>query len=105
MEAKKAELGTPPAIDFWNDREEETAKEEADDYLKNKSAYTTIAVPLNLNGKGLKEAITYDHHVKIFKGGTAEEYCYLPYPSTSDLLTRYKTVLGNYYETKVNWND
>ncbi len=46
MDAKKAELGIPPAVDFWSPvKKEEDSKE----YDKNKDHYVSIDIPLGIS--------------------------------------------------------
>ena len=73
MELKKAELGVPPAIDFWKPM---VTKADEDDIKKKKDTFTTITIPLQLDGDSTANVPSYERHVKIFKEGTAEEYCH-----------------------------
>ena len=76
MESKKAELGVPPAIDFWTSMSK-TDKEEAEEAAEvkyKKNLFTTISVPLAVDSS-TKDKHTYERYVKTFKGGTAEEFC------------------------------
>ena len=74
MEKAKANLGFKPPVDFWkpaSNRDED----DADDYKYNKESYTTVSIPLNVDGAKLKDKPKYERHVKVFCGGTAEEFC------------------------------
>jgi hypothetical protein len=73
MELKKAELGIPPAIDFW--RPSNKQEENQEEYKKSKDSYATINIPLIINSYQTKHTNTYERHVKIFKHGTPEEFC------------------------------
>ena len=72
MQAKKAEIGTPPAIDFWRVNQ---VDETEDKYKETKHAYATISIPLSIDGNEVDSNNCYDRHVKIFKHGTAGEFC------------------------------
>ena len=75
MELKKSEIGMPPAIDFWKPT---TKKEEAteSDYKSKREAYASITIPIYVDGDPIgKTSSTYERHVKIFRGGSAEEFC------------------------------
>jgi hypothetical protein len=72
MEQKKAELGIPPAIDFW--RPSTKQEENPDEYKKSKDAYATVSIPIIITAYQ-RNSTTYERHVKIFKEGTPEEFC------------------------------
>ncbi len=72
LEQKKAELGIPPAIEFWpKTAATEKASENGATTLQ-KDTYLTVNVPLH---PGVKKSPTHERHIKLFSGGTPEEYC------------------------------
>ena len=85
MERAKANLGFKPPIDFWKPAVTRDT-DEAEDYKYNKESYTTVSIPLNLDGHSQKDKPSYNRHVKVFTGGTAEEFC--DHPHVCDELHR-----------------
>ena len=67
LEQKKAELGIPPAIEFWP-KAMATKKVDGGDGTMQKDIYLSIDVPLC---PGVKKSPTYERHIKLFNGGTA----------------------------------
>ena len=63
MQAKKAELGVPPAVDFWTPVKD---LEEKDTYKEAKHTYATISIPLILDGQSQEGRHSYDRHIKLF---------------------------------------
>ena len=77
METKKAEIGLPPAVDFWKPLKK---KEDKDDDCKlKKDECATISAPFTLDGQSTKHAPTHECHIKIFKDGSAEDHCNHPH--------------------------
>ena len=72
LEQKKAELGIPPAIEFWPKTTATKKPTENGITTSQKDTYLTIDVPLR---PGVKKSPTYERHIKLFTGGTPEEYC------------------------------
>ena len=72
MERRKANLGFKPPIDFWKPPQKD---EDAENDRINKEIYTTIKIPFQVDGFKQTQRPKYDRHVRVFKNGTAEQFC------------------------------
>ncbi len=72
MDQKKAKLGIPPAIEFWPLKPKKDHEESTDVLKQKKETYVLITIPFRTQ---VKDSPSYERHIKIFKGGTPEEYC------------------------------
>ena len=85
LEQKKAELGIPPAIEFWSKLKEHKDAAGNDVVSTKKDLYLSLDIPLRPGVKSKHG--NYERHVKMFTGGTPEQYC-LHRETVDEIITK-----------------
>ena len=72
MDKKIADMGAEPPISFWSAHGKKDVEADDANAKHHKDRFANIQIPLE---QGKKDGPTYERYIKMFKEGTAEEWC------------------------------